>query len=235
MNTFELSRNFWNWAFENPEKINTNHSAIYFFAIEHCNRLGGKEKFGLPSMMTMEAVGIKKHQTYSKYFNQLIEFGFIKLIQKSTNQYSANIISLVYAMPKKDKALDKALVKHRAKQIESTGQSKDNIDKQETSKQEIINISYVDFLKTDYPIKFESMYKSLVNINQIEFLDFFNNKCILEDVPFEFNKIQARFNLLKSNWNKDKPKEVEAITGELTYEQLNERVKMLDKKAVNGN
>lgn len=130
MNTFELSRNFWNWAFENPEKINTNHAAIFFFAIEHCNRLGGKEKFGLPSIMTMEAIGIKKHQTYSKYFNELIDFGFIKLIQKSTNQYSANIISLVYASPKKDKALDKAFVKHRTKQTESTRQSKDNIDKQ---------------------------------------------------------------------------------------------------------
>ena len=134
MNSYDLSRNFWNWAFENPEKISPNHVAIYFFAIEHCNRLGWKEKFGFPSLMTMDAIGIKKHQTYIKYFNDLVEYKFFKLIQKSRNQYSANIISLICAMPKKDKALDKAIIKHAAKQTQSngqsTGQSKVHIDKQ---------------------------------------------------------------------------------------------------------
>lgn len=138
MNSYDLSRNFWNWAFENPEIITPNHAAIYFFALEHCNRLGGKEKFGFPSLMTMEAIGIKKHQTYIKYFNDLVELGFFKLIQKSQNQYSANIISINIAMPKKGKALDKAFIKHKAKQTETNGQSKDYIDKQvnkETNKQ----------------------------------------------------------------------------------------------------
>lgn len=145
MNSFDLSRNFWNWAFDNPELISTNHAAIYFFAIEHCNRLGGKEKFGFPSLMTMEAIGIKKHQTYIKYFNDLVNYGFFKLVQKSKNQYSSNIISLINAMPKKGKALDKAFIKHGAKQTESmgqsNGQSKVHVDKQvnkETSKQETI-------------------------------------------------------------------------------------------------
>lgn len=123
MNGYDLSRNFWNWAFENPELMSPNLAAIYFFAVEHCNRLGGKEKFGFPSQMTMDAVGISKYQTYSKYFNQLVDYGFIKVIQKSKNQYSANIISLPNASPKKGKALDKAFIKHVAKQTESTGQS----------------------------------------------------------------------------------------------------------------
>lgn len=123
MNGYDLSRNFWNWAFDNPEKISPNHAAIYFFAIEHCNRLGWKDKFGFPSLMTMDAIGIKKHQTYIKYFNDLVDYKFFKLIQKSKNQYSANIISLVGAMPKKDKALDKAIIKHAAKQTQSNGQS----------------------------------------------------------------------------------------------------------------
>ena len=138
MNSYELSRNFCNWAFDNPEKVNPNHYAIYYFAIEHCNRLGGKEKFGFPSQMTMEAIGIRKHQTYIKYFNDLIEFGFFKLIEKSKNQYSANIISLVYAIPKKGKALDKAFIKLGAKQTESIGQSSDSIDKQ-INKEQINN------------------------------------------------------------------------------------------------
>ncbi|HET8736222.1 MAG TPA: hypothetical protein VFM69_06470 [Pricia sp.] len=123
MNGYDLSRNFWNWAFDNPEKVTPALAAIYFFAVEHCNRLGDKEKFGFPSQMTMDAVGISKHQTYMKYFNQLVEYGFIELVQKSKNQYSSNIISIVQAVPKKGKALDKAFIKHGAKQTESTGQS----------------------------------------------------------------------------------------------------------------
>lgn len=140
MNAFELSRNFWDWAFENPELVSPGHAAVYFFAIEHCNRLGGKEKFGFPSQMTMDAVGIKKHQTYIKYFNDLVELGFFSLIQRSTNQYSANIISLPYAMLKNGKALDKAFIKHGAKQTEPIGQSTGQSSSQSTrqSKDSII-------------------------------------------------------------------------------------------------
>lgn len=130
MNGYELSRNWFDWCFENPEKINPNHTAIYFFAIEHCNRMGWKNKFGFPSQMTMEALGIKKHQTYIKYFNDLVEWGFFILVEKSRNQYSANIISLNNAMTKNGKALDKANINHAAKQTESNGQSNSSIDKQ---------------------------------------------------------------------------------------------------------
>ena len=116
--------------------------------MEHCNRLGWKEKYGFPSQMTMEAIGIKKHQTYIKYFRELVEYGFIKLIQESKNQYSANIISIQTAMPNSGKALDKALIKHGAKQTESTGQSTGqstgHIYKQETIKQETINKEQVN-------------------------------------------------------------------------------------------
>jgi len=137
MNGYDLSRNFWDWAFDNPEKVNPSHSAIYFFAIEHCNRLGWKEKFGFPTAMVCDAVGIKKQSTYIKYFNDLVSWGFFKMIEKSTNQYSANIISLTSAIPKKGKALDKAIMRHGEKQTLGTGKSKVPIDKplnQETIK-----------------------------------------------------------------------------------------------------
>ena len=49
MNSYDLSRAFFDWAYENPELVNPNHVALYFFIIEHCNRLGWKDKFGLPS------------------------------------------------------------------------------------------------------------------------------------------------------------------------------------------
>lgn len=121
---YELSRAWFDFSFENPEKISPNHAAIYFFAIEHCNRMGWKDKFGFPTQMTMDAIGIKKHDTYIKYFRDLCNWGFIKLIEKSTNQYSANIISLKSALPKSGKALQKATLKHTRKQHGSIGESK---------------------------------------------------------------------------------------------------------------
>ena len=128
MNGYELSRNWFDWTFENPERINPNHTALYFFIIEHCNRLGWKEKFGLPTTMAKEAIGIRSYNTYINTLNDLVEFGFIKLIEKSKNQYSSNIIALSNFNKASDKALDKALVKHGTKQ----GESIDSINKQET-------------------------------------------------------------------------------------------------------
>jgi hypothetical protein len=45
MDIFKLTRSYWDFSFSNPEKIKPIHTAIYFFAIEHCNRLAWKEKF----------------------------------------------------------------------------------------------------------------------------------------------------------------------------------------------
>jgi hypothetical protein len=143
MNSYELSRGFWDFAFENPEQVKPIHSAIYFFAIEHCNRLGWKEKFGLPSQMVMEAIGVKNWRTYSQGLNELIDFGFIKLLEKSTNQYSSNIIAIVNFTKADTKALDKALQKHGTKQ----GQSIVSINKQETKNNKQIYIpEFSEFL-----------------------------------------------------------------------------------------
>ena len=129
LNGYELSRKWFDFSFDNPEKISPNHSAIFFFAVEHNNRLGWRRKFGFPSQMAMDAIGIKKHSTYIRYFRDLIEWGFFELIQASKNQYSSNIISLNNALPKKGSALGKAIVKHAAKQTRSMRQSKRSIDK----------------------------------------------------------------------------------------------------------
>lgn len=126
---YELSRNFFDWCFENPELIKPAHIAIYFFAIEHCNRLGWKEKFGFPSQMVMEAVGIKNYRTYSKTFQDLVDWGFIKLVEKSKNQYSANIVAIVKNAKAHTKALSKATQKHIQKHSQKQVQSIVGIDK----------------------------------------------------------------------------------------------------------
>lgn len=124
MNSYELSRSWFDFCFENPEKIRPIHTAIYFFAIEHCNRLGWKDKFGFPSQMVMEAIGVKNWRTYSKALIEIVDFGFIDMIEISKNQYSSNIIAIVKntkaTTKATTKALDKALSKHSTKQSQST-------------------------------------------------------------------------------------------------------------------
>lgn len=142
MNSYDLSRKWFDWTFENPERINPNHTALYFFIIEHCNRLGWKEKFGLPTTMAKEAIGIRSYNTYINTLNDLVEFGFVKLIEKSKNQYSSNIVALSNFNKAPDKALDKAMIKHDTKQREST----DSINKQETIEQIYIP-TFIEFLK----------------------------------------------------------------------------------------
>jgi hypothetical protein len=129
MDYFKLTRDFWDFAFENPEKIKPNHCALFLFIIEHCNRLGWKEKFGLPTTMTKDAIGIRSYNTYIQTLNDLVDFGLIILIERSKNQYSSNIVAISNNDKALNKALDKAFIKHDTKQSESTIQSIDSINK----------------------------------------------------------------------------------------------------------
>lgn len=129
---YDLSRAWFDWCFENTEKITPNHTALFFFAIEHCNRLGWKEKFGFPMEMAKNAIGIKNYRTYSKTFDDLVEWGFFVVHQKSKNQWSANIIAIAKntqanaeantTAPTKalDKAIHQHLQKHSQKQVHGT-------------------------------------------------------------------------------------------------------------------
>ena len=173
MDVFGLSRNWFEFCFNNPEKIKPSHSAVYFFAIEHCNRLGWKDKFGFPSQMVMEAVGIKNWRTYSGVLNDLVSFGFIKMIEVSKNQYSSNIIAIVKNTKATTKALDKALQKHGTKQRQSTV----SIDIQETILQETIytfDQFWIDYDKKVGKPKCEPKWKNLSEEKR---------KLIMEHIP----------------------------------------------------
>ena len=160
---YELSRQWFDFAFSNPELINPSHAAVYFCASEHQNRLGGKTKFGFPTTMVMEAVGIKSYNTYIKVFNDLVNWGFFELIEKSRNQYSANIIALSKNDKALGKALDKAFIKHASKQSESTDESISSIDKQINKEpiKPLIN-KEEDFIKSIHPF-IETYGKEMLN------------------------------------------------------------------------
>jgi len=118
MDIFNLINNWFEFCFENPHKINTNHSALYFFILSHCNRLGWKDVIGLPTEMTKEAIGIKNYRTYYTTFNDLVNFGFIEVKEKSKNQYSSNIIAIVKNTKAPTKAPTKAIDKARSKHLQ---------------------------------------------------------------------------------------------------------------------
>lgn len=183
MNGYELSRYWFDWCFLNPEKIKPSHSALYFFCIEHCNRLGWKEKFGLPTTMTMEALGIKSYNTYRDTLVDLVDWGFIKMIEKSKNQYSSNIIALSNFNKAIDKALDKALIKHTSKQSESTEQSIDSIDKQLTINNEQLNLKQIDVLNF---FGFEATPKNISHQRLIN--DFVNVKILSNEIEYFFEQ-----------------------------------------------
>ena len=186
MDIFKLYRSFWDFCFENPDKIKPTHIAIYSFAVEHCNRLGWKKKFGLPTSMVMEATGIKSYSVYKKHLDQLVEFGFIDMIELSRNQYSANIIALKENDKASIKALDKALIKHSSKQTESTSQSIITIDKQvnnSTIKQEDKN------KKKGVPPSFDS------------FLNHAQKKAEEKNIFLDTEKVKTKFEAwLENGW-----------------------------------
>lgn len=137
LNSYQLSRTFFDWCFENPEKISPTHIAMYFFIIEHCNRLGWKDKFGLPTIMVKEAIGIRNFRTYTNTLNDLVEWGFIIMVEKSKNQYSSNIVAIVKNAKAPTKATTKALDKAMQKQLQKQSNSIVSIDKQEIEQETI--------------------------------------------------------------------------------------------------
>ncbi|UCS94845.1 hypothetical protein KZP23_07500 [Echinicola marina] len=77
----------------------------------------------------MDAIGVT-YNTYKGAMNDLIDWGFIQMIEKSKNQYSANIIALSNFDKALDKALDKAFAEHFTKHLQGNSQSICDIIKQ---------------------------------------------------------------------------------------------------------
>lgn len=127
MNSYQLSKIFCDWAIENPSRVKPEHYAIYFFAIERCNRLSWKRNFGLPAFEVMEVTGIKSYNSYKKYFEELVEFGFFEVVQRSKNQHTACVVAL--------SNFDKAT----QKQIESTCEADDKATQKQVQDTRDIN------------------------------------------------------------------------------------------------
>ena len=118
MNIFGIMKAWFEFKAEHSELTGT-HTDLLFFCLDLNNRLAWKEVFGLPAIETSEFLGIS-YNTFRKVFNDLVALNIIKLVKKSTNQYTANQISmsLVYQnLLKQKKSTYKAFVKAQQKQL----------------------------------------------------------------------------------------------------------------------
>lgn len=132
MNVFALIKQYWDWAFENPEKHSVTHAAFIFWLIELNNRLGWKVRFGLPTFHTMEVLNIKSYKTYKSVFDDLVKWGFIKLHQKATNNHTANLIELVIFYKSDTNSLTNSIITSFPSEVKVNV----TIDKPETDKPE---------------------------------------------------------------------------------------------------
>jgi len=111
MNGYQLTDAWFEFRFQHPEKVSHAHTELYFYLVYHWNKLSQKEKFGLPSAVTMEATGIRNYKTYSKCLNDLAEFGFIRIVQKAINQHQAVVVAWGKNTKADTEALPEALTK----------------------------------------------------------------------------------------------------------------------------
>jgi len=188
MDIFNLYRHFWDYAFSNPERIKPNHVAVYSFAVEHCNRLGWKDKFGLPSSMVMEATGIKSYSVFKKTFDELVNYGLFEIIEYSKNQYSSNIIALKENCKANSKAsykaLDKALTKHLTKHKQSTLQSTESID---------IQLYNSTIIQTNNNTNIDADFFNLISDKQAKYISNLGKEWNLKEI-WQIREILKDFN-----------------------------------------
>jgi hypothetical protein len=137
MNGYDLSRQWFNFRYENRDKVRAIHSELYFYIVDLWNRLGQKDSFGLPTNVTMECLGVGSYSTFKNALQDLVDFGFVKIVKESKNQHYSRIIALT----KSDKATVKALDKATIKASDEAGDKPtDTIIKQGTMNKEQVTI-----------------------------------------------------------------------------------------------
>lgn len=111
MNGYELTKDWFNFRFNNPSQTRAGHTELYLYIVDQWNRLGQNKEIGLPTGFTMKSLNIGSYNTYKSLLDNLIEWGFIVVIKDSSNQHSSKIVALSNNDKASDKALDKATAK----------------------------------------------------------------------------------------------------------------------------
>jgi hypothetical protein len=203
MNGYNLIRDWYNFKFENPSRVKASHSDFYCYLIDRWNRLGQKQEFGLPTSVTMEALGIGSYNTYKKTLQDLIDFGFIKLVAESKNQHQSKVV----ALSKNDKAPDKALDEATNK---APDKATDTITKQ---------------MNKGTNEQYRSFAHLSISINEFHKLEIEYHKkdidLILDDIQnYAKNKTYRSLYLTAKKWLRDIPKKGQEVKQHKTGDDI---------------
>lgn len=114
-NGYQLSKKWFDFCLDNPEKIKPVHTALFFWIMHNFQTFAWRTEIGLPTNYSMFILNIKAYKTYDKALKDLIDFGFVEIIKNSSNQYTSKIIALVKNTKANTKASTKANTKARTK------------------------------------------------------------------------------------------------------------------------
>jgi len=203
MNGYNLIRDWYNFKFENPSRVKAIHSDFYCYLIDRWNRLGQKNEFGLPTSVTMEALGIGSYNTYKKTLQDLIDFGFIKLVTESKNQYQSKVIALSKNDKASDKALDEAHNKAPDKATDTIYKQKNNETNEQYRSFAHLSISINEFHKLEL-----EYYKKDIDL-------------ILDDIQnYAKNKTYRSLYLTAKKWLRDIPKKGQEVKPHKTGDDI---------------
>lgn len=93
---FEYFNSFYCWCDLNPEKVSPNITAVYFALLNRANKSGWKDKFAIILIDLQETTGINSRTTMLKTLSLLEEYGFVKTISSTQNQYKNRVICLPF-------------------------------------------------------------------------------------------------------------------------------------------
>ena len=108
--SYLLSRQWFDFALENPELINVNQTALYVWLIDLNNRRGWAVKFNFNTNDACDCIGVKNRKTVWAALNKLVEFGFVSMIYKANAPGKASVISIVNNRVSSNGCLDKSLI-----------------------------------------------------------------------------------------------------------------------------
>lgn len=216
MTGYDLSRNWFDHSFEHPDLVKTRHTALFFYIVDRCNRLGWKEKVGLPTGFTMEAVNIGNYNTYHKTLLDLVEWKFIYLIQKSKNQYTSNVIALCKSVKATSKALEKATLNQNYSTVGITKQQTiktlnnkllTEIEISEVPEDLIIPYKYALIFHKSIIDNLKSKGLPVTKYEKVKFKNYIDPvKQMIEEDGVSISQIERMLNFLKNPknefWNK---------------------------------
>ncbi len=110
MNAYQLSRQWFDFAYENPDRATTAQGVLYLWLIEANNRRGFAEKFIFNTQDAGAYTGIRNRKTVWNALHALVENGFVTMVRKAKNQSEFTVISILHNRVASGGALDKSML-----------------------------------------------------------------------------------------------------------------------------